>query len=186
MDRLRLRRLLDSVVAIAALLVMPYIIWNLLKLETARNLNFDIDHPETIAVIETTPPELLFAKAHWQLEEDNPLEAIRLYGAIQSKGDDAFRMRVHYNLGTLYLREAFKLWKTFGLNEYIRINTLLEAAKDNLRVALQMDPDLEAARYNLDLAYRITPPPRERDKNNFQGNKSSVFSTLPSLPGGGP
>ncbi len=186
MDRVKLRRGLDAVVAVAAILVVPYILWNLLKLETARNLNLDIDHPESIAVIETTPPELLFARAHWQLVQDNPLEAIRLYGAIQSRGDDAFRMRVHYNLGTLYLNEAFKLWKTFGLNEYIRINTLLEAAKDNLKVALTIDPDLEAARYNLDLAYRITPPPRERDKNNFQGNKSSVFSTLPSLPGGGP
>lgn len=186
MDRVKLRRWLDTTVAMGAMLVIPYISWDLLKLETARNLNDAIDHPESIAIIETTPPELLFARAHWQHKEDNPLEAIRLYGAIQSRGDDGFRMRVHYNLGTLYLNEAFKLWKTFGLNEYIRINTLLEAAKDNLKIALAIDPDLQAARYNLDLAYRITPPPRERDKNNFQGNKSSVFSTLPSLPGGGP
>jgi mxaK protein len=96
------------------------------------------------------------------------------------------RARIHYNLGTLYLQDAAKIWKKFGLSEYIRINTLLGAAKDHLRETLIDDPSHWQARYNLEYAERITPPPKERPKNDFQGNKGSVFATLPAIPGGGP
>jgi mxaK protein len=94
--------------------------------------------------------------------------------------------RIRYNLGSLYLKDAAKIWKKNGLSEYIRINTLLGAAKDNLRESLSIEPSNWQARFNLEYAERITPPPKERPKNDFQGNKGSVFATLPTIPGGGP
>ena len=147
--------------------------------------NAELDLPEQIVLSDASTPELIFARAHW-LEGHDPLEAIRLYGTILQKSPPELMARIRYNLGSLYLKDAAKIWKKHGLSEYIRINTLLSAAKDNLRDALALDPTNWQARFNLEYAERITPPPKERPKNDFQGNKGSVFATLPTIPGGGP
>ena len=150
-----------------------------------NEMNGEIDDPEHIELTADAPPELVFARAHW-LESRDPLEAIRLYGTILQRSSPELLARIRYNLGSLYLKDAAKLWKKSGLSEYIRINTLLGAAKDNLRDSLRLDPSNWPARFNLEYAERITPPPKERPKNDFQGNKGSVFATLPTIPGGGP
>lgn len=150
-----------------------------------NEINAEIATPETIVVTDASPPELVFARAHW-LESREPLEAIRLYGSILQRSSPGLMARIRYNLGSLYLKDAAKIWKKNGLSEYIRINTLLGAAKDNLRESLSIEPSNWQARFNLEYAERITPPPKERPKNDFQGNKGSVFATLPTIPGGGP
>lgn len=142
--------------------------------------------PEQITIGEDTDPLLVFAKAHDQQQNGDPMEAIRLYGSIMQAGDNRFRARVRFNLGTLYLRDAAKIWRDRGLLEHVRVNTLLSAAKDNLRESLILDPNQWDARFNLEFALRITPPPKEKPKNDFQGSKGSVFATLPTIPGGGP
>lgn len=179
-------------------LLSPWLLWPALLLTLAGALhgayalftlnehNRLLETPERIVITDEADPVLVFAKAHHLQQQGDPLEAIRLYGGIQQRGDDDFRSRVHYNLGTLYLRDAARLWKDRGLLEYVRINTLLAAAKEHLREALVLNPEFWDARYNLEYAYRITPPPKERPKNDFQGNKGSVFATLPSILGGGP
>lgn len=157
-----------------------------IQLYQLENRNRMLATPEHIEINRDSDPHLIFAKAYQLQVSGDPLEAIRLYGTLLQQGDAHFRARVRYNLGTLYLRDAAKLWKERGLLEYVRINTLLSAAKDNLRETLTVNPEQWDARYNLEYAYRITPPPKERPKNDFQGNKGSVFATLPSIPGGGP
>lgn len=142
--------------------------------------------PDKIEITDSTAPERVFAKAHALAAAGDLREAQRLYGTVLDRGDGQFRARVRYNLGTLYLREAAELWNARGVLEYIRVNTLVAAAKENLREALRLNPDHWDARYNLEYAYRITPPPKEKPKADFQGSKGSVFATLPSLPGGGP
>lgn len=150
-----------------------------------NEINAQMESPEQIILSEGSSPELIFARAHW-LETQDPLEAIRLYGSLLQGSSPDLMARIHFNLGTLYLKDAAKIWKKNGLSEYIRINTLLGAAKDNLRESLIRDPSNWQARFNLEYAERITPPPKERPKNDFQGNKGSVFATLPTIPGGGP
>lgn len=145
-----------------------------------------IAEPARIEITDTTAAELVFAKAHALAAAGDPHEAQRLYGTLLDRGDGKFRARVRYNLGTLYLREAAELWNARGVLEYIRVNTLVAAAKENLREALRLEPGHWDARYNLEYAYRITPPPKEKSKADFQGSKGSVFATLPSIPGGGP
>ena len=157
-----------------------------IQLHELESRNRLLATPERIEINHESDPHLIFAKAYQLQLAGDPLEAIRLYGTLLQQGDTHFRARVRYNLGTLYLRDAAKLWKDRGLLEYVRINTLLSAAKDNLRESLTLNPEQWDARYNLEYAYRITPPPKERPKNDFQGNKGSVFATLPSIPGGGP
>lgn len=179
-------------------LLSPWLLWPALLLSLAGAMhagyalftlnqhNRLLETPEQIVAGDDTDPVLIFAKAHQLQQRGDPLEALRLYGGIQQRGEGGFRARVHYNLGTLYLRDAASLWKDRGLLEYVRINTLLAASKEHLREALVLNPEFWDARYNLEYAFRITPPPKERPKNDFQGNKGSVFATLPSIPGGGP
>jgi mxaK protein len=148
--------------------------------------NQRLNEPEKIGVTTNLAPELALAKALSLQRSGKPLEAIQIYGPLLERDDAHLRARVHYNLGTLYLQDAAKLWKERGLLEYVRINNQLAAAKENLHAALGLEPGLWDARYNLEYAFRITPPPKEQPKTDFQGSKSSVFATLPSIPGGGP
>ena len=183
-----LKRLAISPVLIASLLLVALtgMVREGIAITRTLDHNKAIAAPERIKVGDDAHPALIFAKAFGLQQSGDPLEAIRLYGAILQNGDAHFRARVRYNLGTLYLRDAAKLWKDQGLLDYVRINTLLSAAKDNLRESLSLEPAQWDARYNLEYAFRITPPPKEKPKTDFQGSKSSVFATLPALPGGGP
>lgn len=148
--------------------------------------NRELTDPSRIGIDETTPPELVFAAARAQAGRGNEPEALRLYNSVVRQGAPEFQERVHYNIANLHLREAARLWNAVGVLEYARVNTLVELAKENYRAALRLHPDNWDARYNLEYAFRITPPPKERAKSDFQGSKSSVFATMPSLPGGGP
>lgn len=152
---------------------------------TARHNRLIIE-PDQIEITDATAPAFVFAKAHAIALAGDRQEALRLYGTILNRGDGQLRARVRYNLGTLYLRDAAELWNAQGVLEYIRVNTLVAAAKENFREALRIDPGNWNARYNLEYAYRITPPPKEKPKSDFRGSKSSVFATLPTIPGGGP
>jgi mxaK protein len=145
-----------------------------------------IDQPERIEIDDKTPPVLVLAKAHQLERSGEPQEALRLYTSILDRGDERLREQVHYNLGTLYLREAAVLWNAKGVLEYVRVNTLVAQAKEQLQKALRLNPDNWDARFNLEYAHRITPPAKEREKADWHGAKSSIFATVPTIPGGAP
>ncbi|MGZ8217649.1 tetratricopeptide repeat protein [Methylomagnum sp.] len=171
-------------VLLAALLAgAVYEGWSLYRVAGFNRL---IAQPAKIEVEDSTAPELVYAKACDLASHGDRQEALRLFSTLMDRGDETFRARVRYNLGTLYLRDAAALWNAKGVLEYVRVNTLVAAAKENLREALRLNPDHWDARYNLEHAYRITPPPKEKPKADFQGSKGSVFATVPSIPGGGP
>ena len=184
----RMKQWLLSPVMISVILILGLggMVNEGLQLNSLHHYNQQLQKPSEIEIDSKSSPDLVFAKAYSLQKTGQPLEAIRLYGTLIQSGDKHFRARVRYNLGTLYLHDAAKIWKDKGLSEYIRINTLLSAATDNLRESLSLEPEQWDARYNLEYAYRITPPPREKPKADFQGSKGSVFATLPALPGGGP
>ncbi|MDD2767293.1 MAG: MxaK protein [Methylococcus sp.] len=150
------------------------------------SVNAAIQDPSEASLEEDTAPEAVFAKALAFDREGDYQEALRLYHTLQNQADPAFRERVRYNMGTIYLREAASLWNARGVLEYTRVNALVAMAKENLKEALRLNPADQDARFNLEYAFRITPPPKEKEKANWQGTKSSVFSTLPGIPGGGP
>lgn len=184
----RLTAILRSTAWLGALLAVlaGAIAYEAFSLYRAERYNRIIAEPQTIQVTDATPPELVFAKAHERAAAGDRPEALRLYGMLLNRGDTALRARVRYNLGTLYLQDAAALWNAKGVLEYIRVNTLVSAAKENLEEALRLEPANWDARFNLEYAHRITPPPKEKPKSDFRGSKSSVFATLPTIPGGGP
>lgn len=146
----------------------------------------DIASPQSVTITDETRPEVVFAAAASSDQRGDFQQALSLYGSIQQAGDARFQTAVRYNMATIYLREAAKVWNAVGVIEHARVSTLVQLAKENYQAVLRLDPEHWDARFNLEYAYRITPPPKERPKADFQGTKSSVFSTLPSVPGGGP
>lgn len=156
------------------------------RLYQLNDLNQKIANPAELQIDENTPAALVFAKARQLDQAGEHQEAIRLYSSIQHTEDRLLRERVFHNLGTIYLRDGAKLWNERGVLEYARVNTLVELAKENYRETLRLNPDNWDARHNLEYAHRITPPPKERPKADWRGTKSSVFATLPGIPGGGP
>ncbi len=156
------------------------------ELYRQERLNRALAKPDAITVDENTPPLLVFAKARRLDQTGNAEEAIRLYSSLRNSEDLDLRARVFHNLGTIYLRDGAKRWNARGVLDYARVSTLVELAKENYREALRLNPDDWDTRYNLEYAFRITPPPKEKGKSDWKGSKPSVFSTLPGLPGGGP
>ncbi len=157
-----------------------------IKLYELQALQQAVDHPDTVTVTENTPPIVIFAKALYLDHAGKSAEAIRLYSSLRNTKDLDFRARVLHNLANSYLRDGAQHWNAHGVLDYVHVSTQVELAKQYYREALRLNPEDWDARHNLEYAWRITPPPREKPKSDFQGTKPSVFSTLPGLPGGGP
>lgn len=171
---------------VIALLLLGGAVYQGLVLYRLASLERALARPAAIVVDENTPPPWVFAKARWFGQTGQSGEAARLYGSLRNTKDADLRQRALHNLGALYLRDGAKHWNAHGVMEYAHVSTQLQLAKESLREALRLNPQDWDARYNLEYAYRITPPPKELGKADFQGTKSSVFSTLPGLPAGGP
>lgn len=131
-------------------------------------------------------PGLLAARANFEAQKGHWQKAVQLDTKALPLAKGKVRQKLAYNLGTLYLQEASKRWQHSGVWDYSRVVSLLGLARENLREAVRLDPTDLDARYNLELALRIQPPPRERQPAKWQGHKASVFATLPGLPQGGP
>ncbi len=151
-----------------------------------ERLNQAIANPDPVMVNENTPPILIFAKAERLNQLGKSAEAIRLYASLRNTENIDLRARALHNLATLYLRDGAQHWNAHGVLDFAYVSAQVELAKEAYREALRLNPDNWDARFNLEYAWRITPPPKERSKSDFTGSKSSVFSTLPGLPGGGP
>ncbi|MFM8333764.1 MAG: MxaK protein [Candidatus Methylumidiphilus sp.] len=185
MGYLRLKRLPLWLYALA-IVCSAGAVYETVGLVQSARIKHALAHPETIKIDETTPAILVFAKARKFSQTGHDGEAIRLYASLRNTPDLALRERALHNLGTLYLRDAATRWNARGVLEAAHVGTQVELAKDSYREVLRLNPNNWDARFNLEYAYRITPPPREQAKADFQGSKSSVFSTLPGLPVGGP
>jgi mxaK protein len=169
-----------AALSLAAAAAQGYALYRLESLQNA------LAHPDTLRVDADAPAALIFAKAEWHARKGQADEAMKLYSSLRATPDLELRARVFHNLGALYLRDGAARWNARGVLDYARVLTLVELAKENYREALRLDPEDWDARHDLEYAWRITPPPKEKPKSDFKGRKSSVFATLPGIPGGGP
>ena len=171
---------------VLSLLALGGVVYHGFKLYQLETLKRTMANPDRVTVDENTPDILVFAKAMRYEQTGNTGEAIRLYASLRNAQDPDLRARAFHNLGTIYLRDGAVHWNAHGVLDYAHVSSQIELAKENYREALRLNPDDWDARFNLEYAWRITPPPKEKPKSDFQGSKSSVYSTLPGLPAGGP
>lgn len=113
-------------------------------------------------------------------------EALARYRKLEAEAPPRWQAVIAYNLGTLHLREAVRLWRTMGVWAYDDLLSHLHFARENLKRALRLRPDWLEAQYQLELALRIEPPPREKPDQNQLSRKSSLSSPKPGVMAGGP
>ena len=169
---------------VAALLIG--IVYQLFTIYTISDYNRYIDDPSGLRITDDHPPQLIFAKAYYLDTQGQYREALGLYNSIEYQNDPMLRERVKYNMGTIYLREAAKLWNAEGVEAYARVNTLLELSEAAYREVLRLHAQNWDARYNLEYALRIRPPAKTVEKADWKGRKRSVYAVFPGIPGGGP
>ena len=156
------------------------------QLHRLKQINLAITHPENIRVTEDSPTAVIFAKA-WQLNRSGQFqEALRLYNSIENRVTPENLEKVKYNMGQIYLTQAARYWNTQGVWAYSQVLTWSGLADKAFREVVAANPSNWDARFNLEYTLRISPPPREADKADWTGHKSSVHSVYPGIPGGGP
>ena len=183
---MKLLKLLDFLLLpllFAAILGLIHEGWEIHRIS---QINRAIKEPESIRIDADSPPEIRFAKA-WQLGQRGEIqEALRLYSQIEHEVDSKQIEKIKFNMGTLYLKQAASYWNSQGVWAYSEVLTWAALAQNALHEVLVLNPYNWDARYNLEYALRIEPPPRESEKADWTGHKSSVHAIYPGLPGGGP
>lgn len=163
-----------------AMIFEAFHVYGLFRIERA------LEKPEAIAIEEDTPVELIFAKARYLSQQGDFQAALQLYQRMSQKAGSKYFESAKYNMGHIYLTEAARLWNQQGVYAYSQVLTWSRLAQRAFREVLAVNPSNWDARFNLEYALRIALPPREVEKANWTGHKSSVHAIYPGIPGGGP
>ncbi|HFD13162.1 MAG TPA: tetratricopeptide repeat protein [Crenotrichaceae bacterium] len=162
----------------------------------SRTLNYNdaLENPQNLADYSELTPQFMLIQA-WALQQQgNTQQALALYNSITQADPADFaqnnqqqiRETALYNIGVINLKQAAEHWNEKGVWAYTEVTMPLNLAKQAFKSVLRSNPRHWNARYNLDYALRITPPPKEREKQGMTESRSSVHAILPGLPGGGP
>lgn len=99
----------------------------------------------------------LFADAWMLVEHSLTDKALDLYVEAAAKGDDNVRKAAYFNSGNLYLKQSVDILESEGYVSWDKVGPLMSLCKENYSKALLIDPDWVEAKYNLELALRLSP-----------------------------
>jgi len=105
-------------------------------------------------------PRLWVAAARQPVQAGRIAEAAALLRRAADASHGPLRQVALYDLGDLYLREALRVRQSGADASAL---PLFELAKESYRSALQQDPGLWDAKFNLELALRVAPDPDPDD-----------------------
>ena len=151
-----------------------------------KSINRSLQNPATLIISDDSSSHLIFAKAWYLAEQGDYQSALQLYNRIENDLNEQLVEKVKFNMGTLYLKQAALHWNTKGVWAYTEVTTLRSFAERALTEAVELNNLNWDARYNLEYALRIKPPPKEVEKADWTGRRSSVHAIYPGIPGGGP
>lgn len=179
----QVRRHHGAVVLLLAALVMW--LWSAVNWYDIGRERYAQAHLEWVEADQDCPPSALLAKGNQFATQGDWESALKFYAAAHQVNDPRLREMARYNSGVLYLRQAHKEWNRLGVYAADQINPWLDLAEAAFREVLRRNPWHFSARYNLELAIRIRPPPKEQ-KTRMEGRKQSIHAILPGVPGGAP
>lgn len=151
-----------------------------------HSINQAILNPAGIEITDDSSAHEIFAKAWYVDQQGDYQAALQLYNTIESNRNTALAEKVKYNMGTIYLKQAAKHWNAKGVWAYTEVTALRSFAEQSLTEVVKLNNKNWDARYNLEYALRIKPPPKVVEKADWTGRRSSVHAIYPGIPGGGP
>ncbi|MPS48348.1 hypothetical protein [Methylobacillus sp.] len=132
----------------------------------------------------------LFANAWLQAEQGQVEKALELYVEAAAKGDDRLRKAAYFNSGNLYLTQSVEILENEGYASWDKVGPLMSLCKENYTKALLIDPEWIEAKYNLELALRLSPsfagvktPNRYNEDDDEVEEDEKRPDGWPSIPG---
>jgi len=132
----------------------------------------------------------LFADATLLAEQGQTEKALELYIEAAAKGDDALRKAAYFNSGNLYLAQSVDILESEGYVSWDKVGPLMSLCKENYSKALLIDPEWIEAKYNLELALRLSPtfagvktPNRYNEDDDEVKEDEKRPDGWPSIPG---
>ncbi len=141
--------------------------YHAVQLQRAQRVNEAIAGAST-ATIESSLPEAAFARAAALAKAGDEEAAVKSYKLLIQSDRTDLRRAALYNLGNLYMRQAFK----GGADKALELLPLIELSKQSYRDLLREDPGDWDARYNLERALWLAP---EVAEDSPEENRPSEF-----------
>lgn len=169
------RRAADNLIRWSIVVLAAVLLYDGYQLLRASQLNRALLQIEAGETVDGKHPELAFARA-WALQQSGQFEpALESYAAIDVPDEHRLQGSIRYNLANLYFRRGLE-YREEGADDLAL--PLVELAKEYYRELLRVDSQSWPAKFNLELALRISPEkdpePIEEDRNPEHNPRSAA------------
>jgi mxaK protein len=171
--------------SLAAMVIsLAMIAWSVFHLYAAYDY---ANHRKARTLSLRTDANALLLNATLYAERGQSDKALSAYAQLAAQGDEAFSKVAYFNSGNLYLMQAIQLLEQETLMGWDGAGPLLALAKTSYQRALNIDPSWSEAKYNFELALRLSPAnhgrkgPHEYEREDQQEDERP--SGWPSIPG---
>lgn len=165
-------------------LSLGVLIWSAVTLYQAIDYN---ERLRTKTLHESRAADALFANAiYWQKNGDVQ-KTLALYAEAASVDQATIRKSAYFNSGNVYLSQVNQLLEERGLDAFDQVGPILALAKESYREALRWDPEWHEAKYNYELALRLSPmfelKKGNRNPDEDEPDDEEAMDGWPSIPG---
>ncbi|MFA6179645.1 MAG: hypothetical protein WC696_08555 [Candidatus Methylopumilus sp.] len=185
-----LRRQLFNISLALAAMSIATIVWSTGKLYQAHDYNRHLT-ANTLSQQDSPDALLLNATIYERRGQNN--KALTTYALLAAEGDDYFARAAYFNSGNIYLKQATETLERETLMGWDNAGPLLALAKSSYQRALNIDPSWSEAKYNFELALRLSPAnhgrkgPSEYERDEEQiDERPSGWPSIPGSPRGMP
>jgi len=166
------------------------IVWSSIGLYQALDYN---KHLANKSISRQTNHYALLLNASLYNDHGQDNKSLSTYAQLAAKGDANFAKIAYFNSGNNYLRQATEMLEKETLMGWDTAGPLLALAKTSYQHALNIDPNWSEAKYNFELALRLSPANHgrkgpqsyERDVDRPE-ERPSGWPSIPGTPRGMP
>ena len=157
-------------------------VWLMVGLYQAASYNARL---ETQALHHSRAADALFANGYYLARQGDMQQSLGLYAEALSRGSNRVRKSSYFNSGNLYLSKANQLLEDRGLDAFDQVGPLLALAKESYREAMRLDPAWHEAKYNYELALRLSPlfALKHSNKEPDESDDAETVDGWASIPG---
>lgn len=154
--------------------------WQLAQWQQARRWNREV---ADASLLQRSPlpdaPALHYAAGWLEEQAGRGREALHRYAEVEHADDPHLAARAKFAMGNLYLQIALGAADVAAGGSHVRGLAQAELAREAYRDALRLDPELRAARYNLELLERLSPDKRVEGWSRRERNQELGVASEP-------